>query len=159
MFNVNNTYIRISGCIINVPLNQDNIQGIDIILSMYLVEGIDLSKTFSVKFNYGNPLDLNINTPIEYSNIIHNAYIDAYCAGINYDNLFNPEDYIDISFYNLPEDIEINSSTFIYNTTGLGDRIIYYSSSVRIYLSNTDTGDFDFTFYINDINISGRFYI
>lgn len=54
---------------------------------MYLVEGIDLSKTFSVKFNYGNPLDLNINTPIEYSNIIHNAYIDAYCAGINYDNL------------------------------------------------------------------------
>ena len=23
MFNVNNTYIRISGCIINVPLNQD----------------------------------------------------------------------------------------------------------------------------------------
>ena len=48
---------------------------------MYLVEGIDLSKTFSVKFNYGNPLDLNINTPIEYSNIIHNAYIDAYCAG------------------------------------------------------------------------------
>ena len=120
---------------------------------MYLVEGIDLSKTFSVKFNYGNPLDLNINTPIEYSNIIHNAYIDAYCAGINYDNLFNPEDYIDISFYNLPEDIEINSSTFIYNTTGLGDRIIYYSSSVRIYLSNTDTGDFDFTFYINDINI------
>jgi hypothetical protein len=53
------------------------------------------SKTFSVKFNYGNPLDLNINTPIEYSNIIHNAYIDAYCAGINYDNLFNPEDYID----------------------------------------------------------------
>ena len=144
---------------LNVPLSQDNIQGIDIILSMYLVEGIDLSKTFSVKFNYGNPLDLNINTPIEYSNIIHNAYIDAYCAGINYDNLFNPEDYIDISFYNLPEDIEINSSTFIYNTTGLGDRIIYYSSSVRIYLSNTDTGDFDFTFYINDINISGRFYI
>lgn len=25
MFNVNNTYIRISGCIINVPLNQDGI--------------------------------------------------------------------------------------------------------------------------------------
>ena len=23
MFNVNNTYIRISGCIINVPLNQE----------------------------------------------------------------------------------------------------------------------------------------
>lgn len=126
---------------------------------MYLAEGIDLSKTFSVKFNYGNPLDLNVNNPIEYSNITSSAYIDAYCANINSDNLFNSEDYIYISFYNLPENTEINSSNFIYNTTGLGDRIVYYSSSVKIHLSNTDTGDFDFTFYVKDIDVSGRFYI
>ena len=41
MFNVNNTYIRISGCIINVPLNQEGKEKEPISITV----GFDISKT------------------------------------------------------------------------------------------------------------------
>ena len=41
MFNVNNTYIRISGCIINVPLNQDGI-----VIGTYNVSFDDMTYNF-----------------------------------------------------------------------------------------------------------------
>ena len=41
MFNVNNTYIRISGCIINVPLDQDGI-----VIGTYNVSFDDMTYNF-----------------------------------------------------------------------------------------------------------------
>ena len=65
MFNVNNTYIRISGCIINVPLNQDDKKVITT-EEMYLAYKILPNNK---DWKYATSDIINLNLPINTSTI------------------------------------------------------------------------------------------
>ena len=69
MFNVNNTYIRISGCIINVPLNQDGSHRI-VQISLTPVSASDWILSGNVNgilFTINSP---KISTSVDLSNTI-----------------------------------------------------------------------------------------
>lgn len=96
MFNVNNTYIRISGCIINVPLNQDGkspewiyvfTANPDIIQTIYSNKNDQWEGTSSInsykydKNNTSNKVEVNWNgvSSSEYWNYDeHGKYIFVY---------------------------------------------------------------------------------